>query len=264
MPQPSTLAALGPAQAFIVSGHDAGKFLHAQLASDVMALAVGAWQWSAWLDARGRVRVLCQLGRCDKERFVAVLRGGDAATTIAALRPFVFRLKVALDVLAPCHRSAGSALPMHALACLDDGSVALGLGDRSVIVGATAAAHDASLADAFGLADIRAGFPSLPDAALGALLPPALSLYRLGAVATNKGCYPGQEIVSRLHHLGGHKQHLYRTSRNHQQQPEDTIHIEDKTAGRVLAVAGGETLSVLKDDAVDGHAVFEVLDAFPA
>lgn len=264
MPQPSALADLGPAQAFLVSGRDAGAFLHAQLASKVIALRVGTWQWSAWLDARGRVRVLGQLARCDEERFLVLLRGGDAATTVAALRPFVFRLQVQFDVLSPCHQAVGTAEPMHSLARLDDDTFALGMDDRSIIVSAYPATLDDALANAFCLKDIRAGFPTLPETALGTLLPPALSLYRLGAVATDKGCYPGQEIVSRLYHLGGHKQRLYRTSFARQQHPGDVIRLEDAPIGTVLAVAGDETLSVLRDDAIGRDPALRILEAFPA
>lgn len=263
MPQPRALADLGPAQAFLVSGPNAGEFLHAQLASDVMALTVGRWQWSAWLDARGRVRVLCQLGRCGGQQWLVVLRGGDATTTIAALQPFVFRLKVQFEALAPCHRAAGTGLPMHEFACLDDATYALGLDDRSIIVSPHAAPRDDASADAFTLADIRAGFASLPDGTLNTLLPPALSLYRLGGVAINKGCYPGQEIVSRLHHLGGHKQHLCRTSADQKQRPGDTICIEDKIIGRVLVTARDEALSMLQNDAIDNHPTLKVLESFP-
>src|SRR6185312_11690713 len=48
-------------------------------------------------------------------------------------------------------------------------------------------------------AQILLGWPWLPASALDVLLPPALSLHRLQAVAIDKGCYPGQEIVARLH-----------------------------------------------------------------
>lgn len=264
MSQPSALADLGPAQAFFVAGPDAGAFLHAQWASDVASLDVGTWQWSAWLDARGRVRVLAQLARCDAERWLVVLRGGDAATTISAMQPFVFRLQTQFDVFSPCHCAVGTKWPMHALAMLDDDSIALGLDDRSVMISPRPAPRNAAVADTFALADIRAGFATLPQDALDALLPPALSLYRLGAVATEKGCYPGQEIVSRLHHLGGHKQHLYRTRTNQQQRPGDTLQIEDKIVGRVLSVAGDETLSVLRDSESNRHPALHVLERFPA
>lgn len=264
MPHPDIIADLGPAQAFVVSGHDASTFLHAQLASNVAALAVGMWQWSAWLDARGRVRVLCQLARCETQQWIVVLRGGEAAATIAALQPYVFRLQVAFDVLTPCHHGVGAPLPMHQLVRVDDDSYALGLDDRSVVISAKAGNRDDSLAGAFALADVRAGFPSLPHDALDTLLPPALSLYRLGGVATNKGCYPGQEIVSRLHHLGGHKHRLCRTAPDPQRQPGEIIHNEGINIGRVLNVAGRENLSVLRNDIAASDAALHILETFAA
>jgi folate-binding Fe-S cluster repair protein YgfZ len=42
------------------------------------------------------------------------------------------------------------------------------------------------------------------------LLPQWIGLDRLGAVSVNKGCYPGQEIMARLHFKGGNKRSLYR------------------------------------------------------
>lgn len=264
MPSPSTLADLGPAQAFFVSGSDASAFLHAQLASNVTALAVGAWQWSAWLDARGRVRMLCQLAHCDTQRYLLVLRGGDAATMVAALRPFVFRLQVRFDVLESCRRAVGTTLPMYALVKLADDNMALGLEDRSCIISAHSAPHNDTLTDNFVRADIRAGLPALPDDALDTLLPPALSLYRLGAVALDKGCYPGQEIVARLHHLGGHKHRLCHLHTERNLQPGDNILTGDKAIGSVLSAIANDALSVMTMDAAQGEYSARVQKIFPA
>lgn len=263
MPPPSPLADLGPAHALLVTGTDAAAFLHAQLASDVASLALGSWQWSAWLDARGRVRWLCQVGRCETQRMLVVLRGGDATAAAAALQRYVFRLQVQLDVITPCYRAAGDALPMHTLVTLADGGFALGLGDRSLIVGPQVASTHVAQADNFALADIRAGYPTLPDAALDTLLPPALSLYHLRAVAIDKGCYPGQEIVARLHHRGGHKQRLCRVSLDAILRPGETIRITEKSAGMVLATVGNQALCVLIDDADDVAGVLHVVETFP-
>lgn len=64
------------------------------------------------------------------------------------------------------------------------------------------------------LADIRAGLPEIGAELRDQLLPQWIGLDRLGAVSVRKGCYPGQEIMARLHFKGGNKRSLYRIDCN--------------------------------------------------
>lgn len=182
-----------------LEGPDALAFAHAQFTSDVLALEPGQWQWSAWLDARGRVQGLLQLARVDDTTLVALLRGGSAARTGERLGRFVFRSRVRLaaqDALTP---RGGQPLPAFRHASDADMQV-FGLGERSLVLAGPGAGDDDWM-----LAAIRHGEPWLPDAFLDTLLPPALGLRRLDAISLVKGCYPGQEIAARLHYHGGHK-----------------------------------------------------------
>jgi len=187
-----------------IAGADAVNFAHAQFSSDVRVLADGAWQWSAWLSAQGRVRAFFQLIRDDAEHLRLLLRGGDVENLRVELARYVLRAKVSLRasdaaVLGTDEPTAGAlALP---------GSPArwLTTGDRS-------GADDSSAAERerWRLADIRAGLPVLVADLVDQLLPQWLGLDRLGAVNVKKGCYPGQEVMSRLHFKGGNKRSLYR------------------------------------------------------
>ena len=56
--------------------------------------------------------------------------------------------------------------------------------------------------------DITARLPWLGPASAGRFVPQALELERIGALSFDKGCYPGQEIVARLHFRGGNKRGL--------------------------------------------------------
>ena len=190
-----------------ISGDDATTFLHAQLSSDVRRLEAGRWQWSAWLDAQGRVRALLQLARVDDTTYLALLRGGAAADMAAALGRYVLRARVALRPHDAILRAA-AALPLHACAGAALGNpIAFGTGTHARSIGASGAVV-AGGADAAWRCEIDAGWPWLPDTALNALMPPALGLEHLGAVSFDKGCYPGQEIAARLHYRGGNKRHL--------------------------------------------------------
>ena len=100
---------------------------------------------------------------------------------------------------------------------------------------------------------MQLGWPWLPASALDALLPPALSLHRLQAVAIDKGCYPGQEIVARLHWRGGHKRHLCSVRLTRNATPGETLRRDGNDIGMLLDVvdddSGIDALAVLNDDA---------------
>ncbi|MGH8090320.1 MAG: YgfZ/GcvT domain-containing protein [Rudaea sp.] len=161
-----------PVQVLEITGADAAAFAHAQFCNDVLALADGHWQWNAWLSPQGRVRAFFRLLRIDADNVLLTLRGGDAEWLRAELARYVFRAKVQL-------RAVNEATP-------------------------------AATPEYSPLADIRAGIPEVGVELRDRLLPQWLGLDRLGAVSVNKGCYPGQEIMARLHFKGGNKRSLYR------------------------------------------------------
>jgi len=191
----------------LIEGPDAWRFAQAQFSGDVEPLAEGRWQWNAWLDAQGRVQALMHLADLGGERLLAVLRGGDAGTICAGLARYVFRAKATVTArIFSGH--AERALPMGCVDADARKGITIGYGDRSLRLKASGTHADPQAANAWRLAEIRAGWPVLPAGDVQ-FLPAALALERLGAVSLDKGCYPGQEIVARLHYRGGHKFSLY-------------------------------------------------------
>ena len=173
-----------------IEGADAPAFAQAQFASDLRELAVGRWQWSAWLDAQGRVRALLQLARTDEQTLIALLRGGSGDALAQELGRYVLRARVRITPQrAWLHArpltagDSGAAVAESTRLRLDAGSYALDLhfADHDPD-------DDLDARDAAALAAVRAGHPWLPEPMLGTLLPPALSLQRLQAVSLGKGC----------------------------------------------------------------------------
>lgn len=245
------------AETLLIEGPDAMPFAQAQFSSPVDALPVGHWQFSAWLDPRGRVRELFHLARLGDARYLLLLRGGEARTTAEELRRFVFRSKLDLSALPARNLSTGPAQPLHRV--IDDGDiVSLGCESHSLRISSTAPGDDA-----WRLLQLRAGWAWLPSSLAGELLAPALSLQRLHAVSTDKGCYPGQEIVARLHFRGGHKRHLHHVSLPCAASAGDMLYRDGREIGCLLDVITAEdhteALAVLSDEvaalAVDGHAL---------
>ncbi|MET0331188.1 MAG: hypothetical protein ABW154_07145 [Dyella sp.] len=99
-------------------------------------------------------------------------------------------------------------------------------------------------------------WPWLTDAALNTLLSPALSLEQLPAIAFDKGCYPGQEIVARLHYRGGHKRHLHRAAVSMHGAAGTAVFEDDREVGQLLDTYAdrgadvSDALLVLNDDAI--------------
>jgi folate-binding protein YgfZ len=58
--------------------------------------------------------------------------------------------------------------------------------------------------------DICAGVPLITPATQEEFVPQMVNLDLIGGVSFTKGCYPGQEIVARMHYRGRVKQRMYR------------------------------------------------------
>ncbi len=240
------------AETLLIEGADAVSFAHAQFSSNVSSLAVGQWQFSAWLDPQGRVRNLFHLARTGDDRYLLLLRGGTADAMADGLRRFVFRSRLDLTALPPRSIATSAARPLHE--CDETATdVVLGCDTHSMRI-----SSDSSVDDAWRALQLRAGWPWLPAAKLDHFLPAALSLQRLHAVAVDKGCYPGQEIVARLHFRGGHKRHLHGGTLSQRANAGDVLRHESRDAGCVIDVIasseGVEALLVINDDvAVQAH-----------
>jgi tRNA-modifying protein YgfZ len=229
-----------------IEGPDAIAFAHNQFTSSVTGLPPGQWQFSSWLDAQGRVRALFHLARTGNDTLLIVLRGGSAHDFADALRRFIFRSRVTLTIKEGLNIATGAALPLHVFDMEKD-VMQLGCGTHSIHI----AAERGGDRD-WHLAQLREGWAWLPDDALNELTPPALSLHRLGAIALDKGCYPGQEIVARLHYRGGNKRHLHRVEISKNVVDGTLLQREQREFMRLLNVVSdgerNEALAVIADD----------------
>ncbi|MGH8233743.1 MAG: YgfZ/GcvT domain-containing protein [Rhodanobacteraceae bacterium] len=200
-----TFPAISSVDCIVIEGADARRFAQAQFAGDVDALTPGHWQWNAWLNAKGRVQGLMHLADIGNDRLLAILRGGDATAINAALGRYLLRMQANLNVRTFTGRHGGPV--QNGVVRMDPDHTVLGYGSRSLRLDPAPEHPDSVVQGAWRLADIRQGWPNLPRGE-PTFLPPSLGLERLGAVAFEKGCYPGQEIAARLHYLGGHKYRL--------------------------------------------------------
>ena len=266
----SALLPLDGAELIEVSGVDAIAFAQAQFASDVAGLAVGTWQWSAWLTAQGRTRSVFALLRTAADHLLIWLPLGGAAVMREQVVRFVLRAKVQVVLrenwaLARLESTVPVAATPQALIERDGGyAFALpGPAARVAWLGpALGARADSGALNAWRSLDVAAGLPWLDRATADEFVPQALGLERLDAVRFDKGCYPGQEIAARLRYRGGVKQHLHRVvlAGHGDVLPGTIVKAAADNAGVVLYGAM-ETpqrhvaLAVLADAALDGPLV---------
>lgn len=207
---------LQPAAVVELHGKDAQAFAQAQFTSDVAALEVGHWQWSAWLDAQGRARAFFMLARPEAQRMLAWMPIGDAMVLRDALSRYLFRAAVKLDLAQgwTLHRLDDADPPPPRRLAADREGFRFGLPGRqartALLSPGAAGSGDAAALQAWRLDDALAGLPLLAPELAGEFVPQALELERLDAIRFDKGCYPGQEIAARLHFRGGNKRGLKR------------------------------------------------------
>lgn len=214
-PRPFPLPAL---QSLNATGGDAASFLQGQLSSDLAALPPAVGQLSAWHDAKGRVLAVLRV-MAWREGFLMALPASLAAPVMKRMSLFVLRADVALRPgppvfglwpadapgwlssagLAPVDapRGAADAAPLAAMQMPADIGWLIA-GEQGELFGPA----DPESADAWELAELSAGIPEVYSETSGEFVAQMLNLDHLGALSFTKGCYPGQEIVARAHHLG--------------------------------------------------------------
>ena len=238
-----------------LTGRDAIAFAQAQFMNDVAALTDGRWQWSGWLDPKGRVQALFALLRIDAETVWLATTADPAFDT--ALARFVFRSKVRIEALSV--RATGllaqSTVAAGAEIGRDGDAIELDLtgeaGARTLRLGSQAAVPSPALEARWWRLDIAHGWPALPGTRLSDWTPQQLSLQRLGAFSVKKGCYPGQEIVARTHFLGRAKRGLARMRVADATPGERLQDVEGREAGSIVARVGDEALAVLPLEPAD-------------
>ncbi|MEH6577530.1 MAG: folate-binding protein [Amphritea sp.] len=112
------------------------------------------------------------------------------------------------------------------------------------------------------LADIRQGIPSLQPETLETFIPQMTNLQIFGGVSFSKGCYTGQEIITRLQHRGKLKRPMFRLSADIAEPPVagTSLSSADRDGiGTVVAAAKTEDgrvelLAVMLKDSFDDNS----------
>tara|TARA_R100000900_G_scaffold46396_2_gene37367 strand:- start:53654 stop:54679 length:1026 start_codon:yes stop_codon:yes gene_type:complete len=274
----STLAELRREAVIEVTGRDALTFLHNQASCDLKQLAADQATRGTFCNPQGRVLADVLILCLGPEHYRLRLRRSILESTLEALGRFALFSKVTLEpaaeqlqllgVQGPGARAALEALfdslPEGLLGWRGDaGATVVQLDEAGeafeLWLDATARSdlattlREALPADdsesAWELAGLRRGVARITAATRGELLPQQLNYDLTGHINFRKGCYPGQEVIARMHYKGKAKRRLLLMQAPAGSAPADgdSLYLagKDSPAGQVVNAASDPDGQVL-------------------
>lgn len=225
-----------------LEGPETENFLHNLVTADVLGLAEGEARYGALLTPQGKILF---------DFFVVKTAGGYlldcAASQLEELtkRLVFYRLRAKVVIAERKNLEVGVSpeRPAGMAAYVDPRTPLIGwrvLAEKGKLPAGTG--YDAARI-AFGLAD------SDGDIGIGELFPHEANFDQLGAVSFSKGCYIGQEVVSRMEHRATARSRILPVTFDGAAPPRGAaIKSADKTIGTVLSSAGNAALALLRLD----------------
>ncbi len=242
----SEIACLDDRAVISVAGEDAPVFLQGLLTADIEKLAAGEARPAALLTPQGKILFLVLVVR-DGEAFLIDCPAAQADDLLKRLTFYKLRSKVTLTRehdLVIAAGPPGSSLP-GALAVSDLRWAGLGLRfiGRRDQVGAAAEGE----AQSYRARRIAAGVVEGDEIATAGLFPHEANLDQTGGVSFTKGCYVGQEVVSRMEHRATARSRLARVSGDGV-APGAALMAGERSVGEVLASHGTDGVALVRLD----------------
>lgn len=265
-PSDDTICDLTHTVLVLARGGDSGDFLQNQLTNDVESLDQAHATVAGYCNPKGRLVCLFRIWRTE-DGFILQLPSDLYQAAIDRLRKYVLRARVELAAdpeqvaFGVCGEGAAGALEgiagalpgrdnelvrgsdLTIIRMAGDGRPryqVTGTPDACIAAWRTLTRHAAVVGSwTWARVDILAGLPNITAATSESFIPQMVNLDHLDAVNFKKGCYPGQEIVARMHYLGNLKQRMARfhTDAGNRPQPGD----------RVYSQAGGSPTGTVVD-----------------
>lgn len=230
-----------------VRGKDAQSFLQGQFGNDIREVTETRSQLSSYSNAKGRAYAVFRIMR-DRDAYLLDMNVELLETVRKRLSMFVLRADVVIENAEDSRIRFGLSGPTAEKQLTDtlggfpaDVNEVLGLKGISVVrvpqmthprfefageIDACQAlwndlnVHSAPVGpEGWRLLDILAGVPTIHAETSEAFVPQMINLHALHGISFKKGCYPGQEVVARMHYLGKLKRRMFRLAIECQERP---------------------------------------------
>ena len=267
-----------------VNGDDATDFLQGQLTNDIKLATESMSQLSAYCNPKGRILANFRIFKRG-EHYYLRLPANTLEATLKRLRMFVMRSKVELtdssDTLVRIGIAGSNAgnklsslfknLPNNEDEAVFENNITLirlhGDMPRYEAYGPVGEIKDlwqqlkadAALIgeNSWNILTIRAAIPEVVAETVEAFVPQMVNLQAINSLSFTKGCYPGQEVVARMHYLGKLKRRLFNGSLENETLPTPgqailSEHEDGQKIGQIV------TASWSKDKKIEFLAVLQI------
>jgi len=187
-----------------VSGSDAESFLQGQLSNDIKKLDTLNVQLNAYCQHQGKILALFWVTKNEDSFFLSF--PSDLLESIKPrLQMFVIMSDVIIEDVTKEYIQVGSIDEAHQKALVINDKLSLIIADKQDIN-----KFNMELIEHWNKACIDSLLPEIFSVTSEKLVPQMLNLdINEFGVNFSKGCYPGQEVVARLHYLGSAKRRLF-------------------------------------------------------
>jgi len=239
--------------AFRFSGEDATRLLHDVLTPPVREDADEA-RWFALLSPQGKILAEGLIGWAEDAYWLDVHQS-VAENFLKRMKMYRLRAKMDIEMLDENHR-VGWSMDAPTVGIAHRDGRAEGLGWR--VIAPVDAAEGWVEGSGQAKARIAAGIARMgPDFDADDVFPHDVGMDHLGGVDFKKGCYVGQEVVSRMQHRG--------TARRRPVIVEgatggrgDTVMVNGKTAGTLGTPVDGRAVAIVRIDKVGAAGAAEI------
>ncbi len=230
-----------------VRGKDAQSFLQGQFGNDIREVTETRSQLSSYSNAKGRAYAVFRVIR-DRDAYLLEMNPEPLETVRKRLVMFVLRADVVIenaedsrirfglsgptaekqltDALGGFPREVNEVLRLKGVSVV---RVPQMVHPRFEFAGEIDACrtlwndlnvHSAPVGpEGWRLLDILAGVPAIYPETGESFVPQMVNLHALHGISFKKGCYPGQEVVARMHYLGKLKRRMFRLAIEGQERP---------------------------------------------
>ncbi|QRG08778.1 folate-binding protein YgfZ [Xanthobacter dioxanivorans] len=231
------------------SGPDASKFLHGVITCNVATMAKGEARYGALLTPQGKIISDFLFYSESEDAFLFDVPAERAEDLLKRLVFHRLRAKVAFETADGLAVAAvfGEVAEVPEGALYGDPRVAA-LGGRLVLPRAAAEALSSDAAP-YEAQRIALGIPKGgPDFTYGDTFPHEADMDQLGGVDFKKGCYVGQEVVSRMEHRSTPRNRLVEVLFPQPLQAGQQITAGDKSVGLISSVTEGRGIATVRLD----------------
>jgi folate-binding protein YgfZ len=240
---------LGHLGVISVSGNDAQVYLQSLLSNDIKLLNINESQYSSLCTPKGRLLALFLIIRTDKNTYQLILPDGLCEAIKTRLTMYILRSKVTVANTSENMICIGltqdkPSLPIntsyHTLPSIFHRGIAITTTTEvDALCNSLIQQHYQPMPQAYWeWLDITSGIAKIELETQEKFTPQQLNLDITEAVNFQKGCYPGQEVVARLHYLGKASRRLFTAKASTSVLPEtgsEILTTEGQMAGHIVS-----------------------------